>query len=82
MNTSPKYLTECVKNATGKSVQKIIIDNKMLYVKMLLHQMDKSAAEVAYAIDFDEVANFNQFSKLNMGMTATHFRNKKIRKLY
>lgn len=74
MNISPIYLTECVKKSTGKSAQKIIIDYKMLYAKTLLHQLDKSVAEVAYALNFNEVANFNQFFKRNMGITATQFR--------
>ncbi|MFD2541468.1 AraC family transcriptional regulator [Lacinutrix gracilariae] len=74
MNISPIYLTECVKNATGKSAQKVLIDYKMLYAKTLLHQIDKSISEVAYALNFNEVANFNQFFKRNMGITATQFR--------
>ncbi|MFD1552673.1 hypothetical protein DNU06_09095 [Putridiphycobacter roseus] len=77
MNISPIYLTECTKKATGKSAQKIIIDYKILYAKTLLHQMDKSVAEVAYALDFNEVANFNQFFKRNTGITATQFRQSK-----
>lgn len=75
MNLSPIYLTECTKKATGKSAQKIIIDYKILYAKTLLHQMDKSVAEVADTLGFNEVANFNQFFKRNTGMTATQFRN-------
>ncbi|MRH99511.1 helix-turn-helix domain-containing protein [Kriegella sp. EG-1] len=78
MNISPIYLTECVKNATGNSAQKVLIDYKMLYAKTLLHQMDKSVAEVAYALDFNEVANFNQFFKRNAGVTATQFRNNQM----
>ncbi|MEO9953728.1 helix-turn-helix transcriptional regulator [Nonlabens sp.] len=78
MNISPVYLTECVKNATGKSAQKIIIDYKMLYAKSLLHQLDNTVADVAYALEFNEVANFNQFFKRNTGLTATQFRKKKI----
>ncbi|MGR7814265.1 AraC family transcriptional regulator [Lacinutrix undariae] len=76
MHISPIYLTECAKKATGKSAQKIIIDYKILYAKTLLHQMDKSIAEIAYALGFNKVANFNQFFKRNMSVTATQFRNK------
>ncbi|WP_405411129.1 AraC family transcriptional regulator [Maribacter sp. Asnod1-A12] len=74
MNISPIYLTECTKKAAGKSAQKIIIDYKILYAKTLLHQMDKSVAEIAYELDFNEVANFNQFFKRNVGITASQFR--------
>ncbi|MFY0714070.1 AraC family transcriptional regulator [Seonamhaeicola sp. NFXS20] len=77
MNISPIYLTECVKKATGKSAQKVIIDYKILYAKTLLHQNDNSVADVAYALDFNEVANFNQFFKRNTGITATQFRKNK-----
>jgi AraC-like DNA-binding protein len=73
LNISPIYLTECVKNATGKSAQKIIIDYKVLYAKTLLHQLDKSVTDVAFALNFNEVANFNQFFKRNTGITATQF---------
>ncbi|MBD0777881.1 AraC family transcriptional regulator [Maribacter sp. ANRC-HE7] len=75
MHISATYLTECTKKATGKSAQKIIIDYKILYAKTLLHQKDKSVTEVADTLDFNEVANFNQFFKRNTGMTATQFRN-------
>lgn len=74
MNISPIYLTECVKKVTGKSAQKIIIDYKILYAKTLLHQADKTVADVAYALEFNEVANFNQFFKRNTGITATQFK--------
>ena len=74
VNDCPTYLTECVKKVTGKSAQKIIIDYKILHAKTLLHQLDKSIAEVAYELEFNEVANFNQFFKRNVGITATQFR--------
>jgi AraC-like DNA-binding protein len=74
MNISPIYLTECVKKATGKSAQKVIIDYKILYAKTLLNQADKTVADVAYALEFNEVANFNQFFKRNIGITATQFK--------
>ncbi|WP_159023715.1 helix-turn-helix transcriptional regulator [Formosa sp. L2A11] len=74
LNISPIYLTECVKKATGKSAQKIIIDYKVLLAKTLLHQKDKSLFEVADALGFNETANFNQFFKRNVGTTAAQFR--------
>ncbi|PZW42622.1 AraC-like DNA-binding protein [Mesonia algae] len=77
LHISPIYLTECVKNSTGKSAQRVIIDYKIMYAKTLLHQLDNSVADVAYALDFKEVANFNQFFKRNTGLTATQFRKRK-----
>jgi AraC-like DNA-binding protein len=77
MHISPIYLTECVKKATGKSAQKVIIDYKIQYAKTLLYQMDKPIADIADALGFNEVANFNQFFKRNTGMTASQFRKKR-----
>ncbi|UMB61025.1 helix-turn-helix domain-containing protein [Lutibacter sp. A80] len=74
MNISAIYLSECVKKATGKSAQKIIIDYKILYSKTLLNQKDKTITEIAEILGFNEAANFNQFFKRNTGMTATQFR--------
>ncbi|PKQ60970.1 hypothetical protein BZG02_17645 [Labilibaculum filiforme] len=74
LNISPIYLSECVKKATGKSAQKVIIDYKILHAQTLLHHMEKSISDVAEILGFNEVANFNQFFKRNTGMTATQFR--------
>lgn len=74
MHISPIYLTECVNKATGKSVQKVILEYKILYAKIRLHQAGKTVADVAYTLDFNEMANFNQFFKRNTGMTATQFK--------
>lgn len=76
LNISPIYLSECVKKATGKSAQKIIIDYKILHAQTLLHQMENSISDVADALGFNEVANFNQFFKRNTGITASQFRKK------
>lgn len=74
LNISSIYLSECIKKASGKSAQRVIIDYKILYAKTLLHQMDKSISEIAEELGFREAANFNQFFKRNTGMTATQFR--------
>jgi len=74
LNISPVYLSECVKKATGKSAQRVIIDYKVLHAKTLLRQMNKSISETAEELGFQETANFNQFFKRNTGMTATQFR--------
>ncbi|MFD1294375.1 helix-turn-helix domain-containing protein [Lutibacter holmesii] len=74
MNISAIYLSECVKKATGKSAQKIIIDYKVLYAKTLLNHKEKTITEIADTLGFNEVANFNQFFKRNTGITASQFR--------
>ena len=76
LNISPIYLSECVKKATGKSAQKVIIDYKILHAQTLLHQMEKSISDVADSLGFNEVANFNQFFKRHTGITASQFRKK------
>ncbi|MHA7944580.1 helix-turn-helix domain-containing protein [Formosa sp. 3Alg 14/1] len=74
LNISAIYLSECVKKATGKSAQKVIIDYKVLHAKTLLHQTDTSIAQIAEILGFNEVANFNQFFKRHARITASQFR--------
>lgn len=76
LNISPVYLSECVKEATGKSAQKIIVDYKILHAQTLLRQMEKSISDIADILGFNEVANFNQFFKRHTGITASQFRKK------
>ncbi len=76
MNISAVYLSECVKEATGKTAKKIIIDYKVLYAQSLLHQTDKLISEIAEELDFIDVSNFTKFFKRNTGLTPKQFRNK------
>lgn len=77
LNISAIYLSECVKKATGKSAQKVIIDYKTLFAKTLLQQTDKPISEIAYGLEFMEVSNFTKFFKRNTGITPKQFRKNK-----
>ncbi|TAJ11766.1 AraC family transcriptional regulator [Marinilabiliaceae bacterium JC017] len=77
LNISPIYLSECVKKATGKSAQQVLIDYRILFAKALLHQVGRSITEIAQEIGFSEVTNFTKFFKKNTGLTPNQFRNRK-----
>lgn len=77
LNISAIYLSECVKKATAKSAQKVIIDYKILYTKSLLQQTDKPVTAIAYELGFMEASNFTKFFKRNTGITPKQFRSKR-----
>ncbi|WP_371930943.1 helix-turn-helix domain-containing protein [Lewinella sp. JB7] len=39
-----------------------------------MHLLENSVADLAFAMHFNEVANFNQFFRRHAGMTPTQFR--------
>ncbi len=77
MNISAVYLSECVKEATGKTAKKIIIDYKILYAQSLLQQTNKTISEIAEELEFIDVSNFTKFFKRNTGVTPKKFRDEK-----
>ncbi|RKD90361.1 AraC family transcriptional regulator [Mangrovibacterium diazotrophicum] len=80
MNISPVYLSECVKKATGKTAQSIIIDHRVLFAQSLLHQSEKPISEIALEMGFIDLSNFTKFFKRNTGLTPKQFRSEKTGK--
>lgn len=76
LNISAIYLSECVKKATGKNAQQVIIDYKMLHAKALLQQTDKTISQIAMDMGFNEDSNFTKFFKRHSGETPKVFRKK------
>lgn len=77
MNISAVYLSECVKKATGKTAQSIIIDHRILFAQSLLQQTEKPISEIALEMGFLDLSNFTKFFKRYTGLTPKQFRNDK-----
>lgn len=77
VHLSSKYLSQTVKQFTGKSAKEVIQDRLLLEAKRLLLHTELSVKEVAYRIGFEEPLHFSGFFKKKAGVSPTKFRKKK-----
>ena len=74
LNLSPRYLSDLLKQETGKTA----IDHIHLYLieeaKDILRSTDSSIAEAAYQLGFDNPPYFTRLFKNVVGMTPNQFR--------
>ncbi|NML41106.1 AraC family transcriptional regulator [Chitinophaga sp. G-6-1-13] len=69
-----KYLTETVKEFTGKSAGEIIDDYVVLEAKMLLDNPKLSVAEIAEILHFSDQSFFGKYFKRHTGHSPKAFR--------
>ncbi len=68
------HLNRAVKAVQGQPTSRIISERILAESKRLLEQDDWNVCEVAYALGFAEVTNFNNFFKKRTAMNPTQFR--------
>ncbi|MBC9911783.1 helix-turn-helix domain-containing protein [Chitinophaga varians] len=69
-----KYLTETVKEFTGKSAGEVIDDYVVLEAKMLLDNPKLSVAEIAEILHFSDQSFFGKYFKRHTGYSPKAFR--------
>lgn len=74
IHITPKYLSQTVKQWTGKTAKELIQDRLLLESKRLLLHTDLSVKEVAHEVGFDEPLHFSGFFKKKAGKSPTAFR--------
>ncbi|HPR31929.1 MAG TPA: AraC family transcriptional regulator [Prolixibacteraceae bacterium] len=73
---SPGYLTQTVKQMTGKSSQEIIHAKIMLEIKRLLVYTNLGIAEIAERMHFSDQSYFTKFFKRGTGITPLMYRSR------
>ena len=68
------HLNKVLKENTGKTTTEIITGRITQEAKILLKQTDWSISEIAYCLDFEQVAHFSTFFKNQTTMTPLAFR--------
>ena len=76
LHITPKYLSEAVKENTGKTPRELINDVLVLEAKVLLGSTDKTITEIAHYLQFEDQSHFSHFIKQQTGMTPTELRKK------
>lgn len=74
LNISANYLTDMLKNLTGKNTQQHIRDAVIEKAKELLSTTDLSVAEIAYRFGFEHPQSFNKLFKKKMQVTPLAYR--------
>lgn len=75
LNITPKYLTETIKEQTGKNAGEIIDNQVMLEARFLLGNPALSIGEVANALHFADQSFFGKFFKRHEGLSPKNYRN-------
>lgn len=79
LHVTPKYLTETVKEVSGKNAGEIIDDFVILECKMLLEDPQYSIAQVATKMNFSDQSFFGKFFKRHAGMSPKKYRTDLLR---
>jgi len=74
LHITPKYLTETVKEISGKNAGEIIDDFVILECKLLLEDPGLSIAQVASKLNFSDQSFFGKFFKRHTGSTPRQYR--------
>jgi AraC family transcriptional activator of pobA len=74
LHKSPKYLSDILRNLTGRSAQQHIQDHVLKKAKMLLTTSDLSVAEIAYRLGFDFPQSFNKLFRRKTNQTPLGYR--------
>jgi AraC family transcriptional regulator, transcriptional activator of pobA len=72
------YLNEVIKSETGTTAKDFILNRIILEAKRLAQYSDLSAKEIAYRLDYDDLAQFSKFFKKHTGLTFSEFKEKQV----
>jgi AraC-like DNA-binding protein len=78
LNLSAKYLSDLLKQETGKSALELIHLYIISAAKNLLLADDKSISEIAYQLGFENPPYFSRLFKKEAGMSPKEFKNQSL----
>jgi len=76
LHLSPKYLSDLLKQETGKTALELIHIHLIAEAKNLLMAGDRGIAEIAYELGFENPPYFSRLFKKEAGMTPHAFRDR------
>ena len=74
MCLTPKYLSRCMKAATGMAAKPCIDKYLIAYAQNMLASSEMSLTELAYALGFNDPSNFNKFFRTHTGISPKEYR--------
>ena len=76
MNITPKYLSNVVKQVSGKTAARWIDESVILEAKTLLKYSGMSIQEIAYHLNFSTQSFFGKYFKQHTGISPSRFKRK------
>lgn len=74
MNLHPHYLSDVIKQKTGRTATQLIRERTAAEAQKLLLHTSKSISEIAYQLRFEDPSNFTKFFKSQLQITPKEFR--------
>jgi len=75
INISPKYLSDILKQETGKTALELIHLYLISEAKNMLVESDRSISEIAYQLGFENPPYFSRLFKKEVGLSPKEFKN-------
>lgn len=75
LNLSPKYLSDILKQETGKTAMELIHLYIIAEAKNMLTEGDKSVSEIAYQLGFENPPYFSRLFRKEVGISPTEYKN-------
>ena len=76
LNLSPKYLSDLLKQETGKTALELIHLYVISEAKNLLVEGENSISEIAYRLGFENPPYFSRLFKKEVGMSPKEYKNR------
>jgi AraC-like DNA-binding protein len=77
LSVTANYLSQSVKQASGKNALAFITERLAREARSLMQYTDFTVAEIAYQLNFSDPANFGKFFKKHVGLSPSEFRNQR-----
>lgn len=79
LNVSPKYLSKCVKDESGRSPLDLVHETTVNTIRQQLRYSNKTIKEICTELDFPTLSFFGKFVKQHLGMSPTEYRQQNLK---
>lgn len=78
-NVTPKYLSKCVKEESGRSPLDLIHETTIATIRQQLRYSSKTVKEICNDLDFPNLSFFGKFVREHLGLSPTEFRQQSLK---
>ena len=81
LNVTPKYLSKCVKDESGRAPLDLIHEATVSTIRQQLRYSDKTIKEISNDLDFPNLSFFGKFVKEHLGLSPTDYRARNLNEI-